>query len=86
MTQGNRSARITLPAIIFVMIAGAWEAVVRLKQIPPYILPSPSLIAQTLIQDWPVLFESLLTTLRTTLEGFIAAATGGIALALLFSR
>ncbi|HEY0235165.1 MAG TPA: ABC transporter permease [Afipia sp.] len=86
MTQDSRSARIILPAIIFAVIIAAWEAIVRLNQIPPYILPSPAVIVQTLVQDRQVLFESLLTTLRTTLEGFIAATTGGIALALLFSR
>ena len=81
-----KAERIVLPSVIFAAIVGAWEAIVRLKQIPPYILPSPSLIVQTLAQDWPVLLESLLTTLRTTLEGFVAATAGGIALALLFSR
>ncbi|HEY0218396.1 MAG TPA: ABC transporter permease [Afipia sp.] len=86
MRQGTGPARVILPAIVFVVIVGAWEAIVRLKQVPPYILPSPILILQTLVQDWPVLFDSLLTTLRTTLEGFVAAAAGGMALALLFSR
>ncbi len=87
MTATERMvARILLPAIILVIVVGGWEALVRLRQIPPYILPSPGVIARTLVEDWPVLFESLLTTLRTTLEGFIAASVGGIALALLFSR
>lgn len=81
-----KAGRVLAPAIIFAIVMSAWEAVVRLKQIPPYILPSPGLVARTLVQDWPVLFESLLTTLRTTLEGFLAAAAGGVALALLFSR
>jgi NitT/TauT family transport system permease protein len=81
-----KAGRVLLPAIIFVIVMGGWEALVRIRQIPPYILPSPSLIAQTLVQDWPVLFSSLLTTLRTTLEGFIAASIGGAVLALLFSR
>ncbi|RTL53693.1 MAG: ABC transporter permease [Bradyrhizobiaceae bacterium] len=78
--------RVVPPALIALVMLIAWEAIVRLGQIPPYILPSPALIAQTLVQDWPVLFDSLLTTLRTTLEGFVAASAGGIALALLFSR
>ena len=41
---------------------------------------------ETLFDDWPVLSQSLLTTLLTTLEGFAAAAVGGIALALLFNQ
>jgi NitT/TauT family transport system permease protein len=43
------------------------------------------LVFWTLVGDWPVLSESLGVTLLTTLEGFIAAAVGGVALALLFN-
>jgi len=64
----------------------AWSLVVRINNIPPYVLPGPEAVFETLIKDWPVLSQSLLTTLLTTLEGFIAAAVGGIALALLFNQ
>ena len=63
-----------------------WDLVVRLNNIPPYVLPGPGAVFQTLIADWPVLSQSLLTTLRTTLEGFVAAGVGGVALALLFNQ
>jgi NitT/TauT family transport system permease protein len=43
-------------------------------------------VFQTLIGDWPVLSQSLGVTLLTTLEGFIAASIGGVALALLFNQ
>jgi NitT/TauT family transport system permease protein len=79
-------ARIALPAAVFAVVIGAWEAIVRLGHIPPYVLPGPATVAATLVTDWPVLVQSLLVTLMTTLEGFIAASAGGIALALLFSR
>jgi len=49
-------------------------------------MPGPVAVFRTLIVDWQVLFQSLLTTLQTTLEGFVAAGLGGIALALLFNR
>jgi len=80
------TARLGLPALVLLVVVGAWEAVVRLGHIPPYVLPGPAAVASTLIADWPILFQSLLVTLMTTLEGFIAAAVGGIGLALLFSR
>jgi NitT/TauT family transport system permease protein len=77
--------RILLPVVVAACGTGLWEAVVRAYDIPPYVLPAPSAIVSTLIGDWDVLFQSLLTTLLTTLEGFIAAAIGGIALALIFN-
>ncbi len=80
-----RALRILLPVIVAIAATLVWELVVRLNQIPPYVLPGPILVVQTLIGDWSVLFRSLLATLTTTLEGFVAASIGGIALALLFN-
>jgi len=82
----RRALRVLLPVIVFAIIMGVWEATVRLRGIPPYILPAPSLIVQTLVKDWGLLVASLLATLRATLEGFLAAVIGGIGLALLFNR
>jgi len=81
-----RLVRILLPVAVLAAGIALWEAVVRLNQIPPYVLPGPSAVLATLISDWPVLSQSLLTTLQTTLEGFIAAGIGGVALALLFNQ
>jgi len=81
-----KTLRVLLPVIVFAATAGLWEATVRLRDIPPYILPAPSLILQTLVKDWGILFASLLATLRATLEGFLAAVIGGVGLALLFNR
>ena len=78
--------RILLPVIVLAAGIAGWELLVRLNDIPPYVLPAPSVVLQTLIADWPVLSQSLLTTLLTTLQGFLAAAFGGIALALLFNQ
>jgi NitT/TauT family transport system permease protein len=81
-----RLVRIVLPLVVLVAGLAAWELVVRIGNIPPYVLPGPVAVLRTLVQDWGVLSQSLLTTLLTTLQGFIAAAIGGIALALLFNQ
>ena len=83
---GLRLVRILLPLVVLAAGVAAWELVVRLNHIPPYVLPGPIAVFATLIGDWPVLAQSLLTTLLTTLEGFVAAGIGGIALALLFNQ
>jgi NitT/TauT family transport system permease protein len=82
----QRAVRFLLPVMVFAAGLAAWELVVRVREIPPYVLPAPSVIFLTLITDWAVLAESLATTLLTTLEGFAAASIGGIALALLFNQ
>ena len=78
--------RVLLPLLVALVGTAIWEAVVRLDQIPLYVLPGPVAVIGTLISDWSVLSQSLGVTLLTTLEGFLAAAIGGIALALLFNQ
>src|SRR6187402_133486 len=78
--------RIVWPVVVFVAGIVLWDLIVRIGEIPPYLLPGPLLVCQTLIADWSILSESLAVTLLTALEGFIAAAIGGIALALLFNQ
>ena len=68
-----RVIRVLMPVAVLAMGIAAWELVVRVNNIPPYVLPAPSAVFTTLVQDWPVLSQSLLTTLLTTLEGFVAA-------------
>ena len=85
-SRGLRLLRILLPIVVLAAGVAVWELVVRLNDIPPYVLPGPIAVFRTLVGDWPVLSQSLLTTLQTTLEGFVAAGVGGIALALLFNQ
>ncbi|HEY1747935.1 MAG TPA: ABC transporter permease [Xanthobacteraceae bacterium] len=82
----DRPLRIVMPILVLALGIAAWEAVVRYKNIPPYVLPAPDLIAQTFVADWPLLLRSLLVTVVTTLEGFLLAAFGGVFLAILFNQ
>jgi NitT/TauT family transport system permease protein len=77
--------RLILPLAVFAAALAGWEAYVRLQGVPPYILPAPSLIAATMVSDWPILWASLLTTLKTTLLGLALAVLGGVLLAVLLS-
>jgi NitT/TauT family transport system permease protein len=82
----DRALRVLLPFAVLALGVVLWELVVRLGDIPPYVLPSPRLVASTLVSDWPVLSASLLVTLTTTLEGFLLAVVGGVGLAVLFNQ
>jgi NitT/TauT family transport system permease protein len=80
--------RLVAPLAVGAILLGLWEAAVRIEGVPPYILPGPLLIAETLWTDGPSLLGSLLVTLRITLAALAAAAVlgGGIALLFSFSR
>ncbi len=75
-----------IPLFVFLLTLAAWEAIVRIKGIPPYILPAPSAIFAKLLEDRSVLLPSLAVTLGVTLEALVAATIGAVALALLLSR
>jgi NitT/TauT family transport system permease protein len=81
-----RAERFAPPALVFAALLSAWESYVRFGDVPPYVLPSPTLIFSTLISDWATLFPALLVTLRTTLGALAAAVIGGVGLALLFTQ
>jgi len=83
--RAEGALRIVLPIALLALGVLIWDLVVRLKGIPPYVLPGPGLVFTTLVSDWSILSESLLVTLVTTFEGFLLAVVGGVGLALLFN-
>jgi NitT/TauT family transport system permease protein len=89
VSAGNRAEaalRVLLPFVVLALGVAAWELVVRVREIPPYVLPGPVLVFETLVDDWGLLSGSLMVTLITTLQGFVLAVVGGVALAVLFNQ
>jgi NitT/TauT family transport system permease protein len=83
---GINWTQIALPAATLAIGVGVWDLVVRIGRLPPYVLPSPGRVVESLVSNWPVLWSSLLVTLATTFEGLGLALVGGIGLAILFNQ
>jgi NitT/TauT family transport system permease protein len=81
-----RALRIALPIVVLGVVVLAWDLAVRLFDIQPYVLPGPGLVVATLCADAGLLWQSLLVTLAITIQGFLLAAFGGIALAIAFNQ
>jgi len=81
----ERVLRIALPLAMLALAVAIWHVVVQALALPPYVLPAPTLVARTLVDDWGILSESLVATLVTTFEGFALAVIGGVGLAILFN-
>lgn len=79
------TARVVAPLVLGALMLALWEGIVRAGHIPPYILPGPLLVAETLVDDWGTLEPSLMVTVRITLEALAAAVVIGGLLAILFS-
>ncbi|HZY16960.1 MAG TPA: ABC transporter permease [Ramlibacter sp.] len=81
----RRWLRVGLPLVLFALALAGWEAFVRLRQIPHYILPAPSLIATTLWDNLGSLMGSWLFTIKITVGALLLAVVGGVLLAMLFA-
>jgi NitT/TauT family transport system permease protein len=79
------AARIWLPLVLVGALLLLWEVVVRVNQIPHYILPAPSLVLDTLVKNWSNLAPSLWFTVQLTLMALAAAVVGGVLLAMAFA-
>ena len=84
--RADRVWRVALPIAMLLLGLLAWELIVRVRGIPPYVLPAPELVFRTLVSDWTILGASMVRTLVTTFEGFALAAVGGVGLAVIFNQ
>lgn len=80
------SPDVLAPIAVGILVLIVWEVGVRITNTPPYLLPGPLLVLQTLITDWGELFPSLLITLQITIAAFIAAVVSGLLIAILFTQ
>ncbi len=80
------SVDVIAPIAVGTLVLIGWEVAVRATHTPSYLLPPPSLVLTTLIQEWEQLFPSLLITFNITVIAFVAAAVSGLLIAVLFAQ
>jgi NitT/TauT family transport system permease protein len=83
--QRENWLRVVLPGVLIAALLVAWEVVVRVNQIPHYILPAPTRVLATLFANWHTLAPALWFTVKLTLLALAAAVVGGVLLAMAFS-
>ncbi len=76
--------RILLPALVALLLVGLWQWWVIAFDIPPFLVPSPVRIAQTLIADWSLLSVAWSVTLKVTFLSLLCAVVLGVAVAFAF--
>jgi len=80
----SHSAKILYPSIVALVLLGLWQGAVTGFQLPPYLVPSPLLMLQTLVTDWQSLGGALLVTLKITLFAFLVAVVVGVLISFVF--
>jgi NitT/TauT family transport system permease protein len=81
----GRVLQIALPLTTLALGLAAWQLVVTFVAADSVVLPGPGAVGDSLIDDRWLLLRSFGATLLITLEGFLLATLGGIALAILFN-
>ncbi len=74
-----------LPFLVFAIALAGWEAIVRINNIPQYILPAPTLVLVTLWDNLGSLMQSWWFTMKVTFGALFLAVAGGVILATLFA-
>jgi NitT/TauT family transport system permease protein len=74
-----------LPVATSVLLVVAWAVVVRVGDVPAYLLPAPQDVLPRIVEDRNLLWANCLTTLTEILIGFLLTVVTAIPLGLLFA-
>ncbi|MCK6450932.1 MAG: ABC transporter permease [Alphaproteobacteria bacterium] len=69
---------VALPLISGIGGLIAWELAVRAMELPPYLLPAPTLVAQVMVEYWGMLMRQLGFTAFAAASGFLIALVLGV--------
>lgn len=86
MTAPRRRSNIIAPTLLVLGLALFWEAWVRLRDTPSWLLPPPSAILRGMADDRGLLLQHGWVTLQEVLVGFMVAAVVGVLAAVAMDR
>src|SRR5439155_241637 len=82
--RASPTTRLLVPALGILGVLSYWELHIRFFKVPAYLVPAPSLIAQTFVEEWPTLQRNLGATVIEAAGGFFIGNAVAILLATLF--
>lgn len=74
------------PALVALILLGVWQVWTVMAEVPAYLVPSPLLIAETLVKDWGLLSSALMVTIKITVLAFVSAVVIGTLMAFAFAQ
>jgi len=82
--SGAPVSDIVAPLAVGALVLLAWQLLVKVFEVPEYLVPSPLRVARALVEDRELLAASLWVTVKITLAAFALAVVAGTAAAFLF--
>lgn len=86
--QGGRRSALEIFAIIAVavVIVGGAEILIRVFEVPQFVLPPPSAVVVALVTDFPFIYPHLIHTLVELFSGYAIGASIGLLLAAVITQ
>ena len=75
--------RVVAPFIFTALLLAAWETLVHITNIAPYLVPPPSAIARAMVENAGRLFEHSIATMTAVAVAFAIAVVVGVVFALI---
>lgn len=72
--------------LVAVVVVGGSELLLRVFEVPHYVIPTPSLVAKSLINDFHIFWPHILVTLKELLIGYVVSAAVGMVMAALITQ
>jgi len=82
----NAAVDLLPPVATLLLAAGVWEAWVRLRDVPDYLVPAPSAVVARMAEDPAFFAREGLITLQGALAGFATGSAVAIALAVVMAH
>lgn len=83
---GTVLVRLTKPLAVVVVLIIAWQLYTKLADVDPLVLPPPSAVGHTLVDQPGLFWSNCLDTLQIVLIGFTISLVGGVLVAVLMTR
>jgi NitT/TauT family transport system permease protein len=84
--RGGVVRKVLPPIVVGAVLVLGWQLFVDLRDIKPYLLPSPTLIWDELRRQWDGIWEAARHTGANALVGLIIGSALGVAMAMIASR
>jgi NitT/TauT family transport system permease protein len=82
--RASHALRIVAPLAVAAVVLALWQWLTVAYDVPSYLVPSPAVVARTLVTDHALLLRSLMVTLGIALVALALAIVLGTLIALLF--
>ncbi|SNT38869.1 NitT/TauT family transport system permease protein [Granulicella rosea] len=86
MTMRRVLLRLLNAITLFALLLFLWQCIIWVFHLAPYVLPTPWAIARVVVQRFPALWSSLLTSAIAAGGGLLASIVVGVAIAMLFAQ